>query len=285
MEEQLSLYAVLVPGFASGVILLAGWRPWQKKGAVSGAWAPGVAVGAGFLLARTGFADWSWPGFWPVGAEDRLAYLVLVASALSVVPGRLWLRLIFSVLTPQLLVVGKIGDSWSLAEKALVLGVLSATTFALWSAMERLAERRRGASVPVIWMVALAGAAIVFERANSISLAQQAGALAACFGAAWVLALWKSPKVSLSGAVPVAMVAWSGLLLGARYYAYPGLALLPTLLLAVAPAAAWAGELPWLRDRPAWIGMAVRLAAVALPVAIAVATAAAAPADPYGDYS
>jgi hypothetical protein len=240
-----------------------------------------VAVGAGFLLARTGFADWSWPGFWPVGAEDRLAYLVLAAAVLSAVPSRLWLRLILSVLTPQLLVVGKIGESWPPAEKALVLGALAATMFAVWSAMERLAERRRGASIPLVWMVALSGAAVVFERANSISLAQQAGALTACFGAAWVLALWRSPKVSLSGAMPVAMVAWSGLLLGAHYYAFPGLALLPTLLLAVAPAAAWAGELGWLRGRPARIRWAVRIAAVALPVAVAVATAAAAPADPY----
>ncbi len=106
------------------------------------------------------------------------------------------------------------------------------------------------------------------------SLAQLCGAVAAMSGASLVVA-WRNGARSLApGATGVVAILLGYLWLeGYLYWEVPPLS---AVLLAVAPAGAWIGHLPWLQRLVAWQANLVRAAAVALPTLGALAVAVAA---------
>lgn len=167
---------------------------------------------------------------------------------------------------------------WEGAEVAGWLGALSVTLAVVWSAVQPLAVRSAGLSLPLALALLAAGTGGALNLAGSASLAQLAGALGVGTG---VLALvaWRRGAVALGrgGLAPYALLL-GGAILGGRYAAE----LPPSAawVLAGAPLALWAAELcP--AARPRTRGLVRVLLMVAAGGVAAWLAYEPAPANPY----
>ncbi len=259
-----------------------------KKGPAA-PWGAPLAVCLGFLLGRAGFNDWQWPPFPANTSEEWIPYLVVASTLLALIPHLLWLQVVgrvaLSGLAPWLL-FRNISKEWSTGDTILHVGGVGLVWFLLWSLWGGLARRRGGITLPLVLVLTMTGAAVSFERMNSLMLARQAGVLAACFGAAAVLAWWKGREVTIEGAIAPAAMILFGLLANARFVLYTPLRPVATILLATAPVCAWIFEWKPLRERPPRQVFAGRLLVTAIPVAIAVwmAIQDAPEPNPYEDF-
>lgn len=284
-------YAILFPALAAGLVWLISWPVWKRRNAGT----PGHNGGAAALTAGyiTAYAViMSWPPFPPVSASQRMFYLAIVIGFIGLgeawwtrhIATRLTMRLCATALTAGYLLHPLFRHTWGPIEGFLWLAGLTAATVITWASLEKLSERRSGMTLPLaLWLTCALGAGSL-ALAGSTFLGQLAGALAAVFGVAAVIAFWV-PGFSLSsGAVTAFVLLFSGLLWQGLFFAELPLASGPFLLLA--PLAAWVGELPPLAHRPHWKATALPLAAVALTAAIGLAIAVAVfLSTPAADYS
>ena len=263
--------ANVIPVVVGAAILIAAWLPWRHNRPVAGGrWGGAVGFGIAFLMAYLAVEglpqlpareSWHW-----------LFYLVLAAigggTADALVdlprPARWGIWLLLAGAGGWLLPGPWVEHYWlwRLATAGAVLMLLVAC--------DVRADGARGASLPLCFFVAAAGASVILVASYNGKLAQLAGALAATAAASVLLAWWR-PAVSLTrGATAVFAVALPGLLLSGCFQASSAVPAWCFVTAALAPAAIRAGDLGPLRRGRGWKRTAVRVAAVCVPIAVAV---------------
>ena len=259
-------------------LLLWAWRPW---GADTDArrFAPAIAVAFAWVLARTLHAEWpDWP---PPTSADWIPYLALAAGVAGALCTRVWLAWLAAA-------VAAAGPAWFMTRRALENEaiapwfVILAVAVLLLSALswQSLARRRPGPGFALALVLTCTASALALERGVSIAGAEQAGMLAACFGAATLLAFVRPDRARLESAVAPAVAILGALLLNGHLYAE--MPWFVALLLIAAPSAAWAGRFskrPWLR-----FTLATAAVAIVLTAAVALAAEHAPPPNPYESY-
>ena len=284
---KLVLLGLVLPVVVCAAALIGAWRPWRPGAPIAGGlWAGAVALGAGFVPAFLA-AD-PWPDLPPHVTWHWIAWLAVVAAAVGAADGlhrwplrvRLSAGLALAAGCGWLLVGDWVTHAWAWrGATAVVIAVLLAT-------LNASAGRHQGASVPLSMCLAALGASIVLVLSGNAKLAQLVGALAACLGAAVVLAWWR-PEVSLArGGVTVMAVLLPGLVLSGYFLSWSEIAPWVFVLAAIAPAFVWlSGFLP-LDRLPPWQAATLRVALVALTVAVTVAAAmeGRTPQDPSSPY-
>jgi hypothetical protein len=274
-DPAVLLFGVLLPAVVAGIVLLvsalrARAEPGRER-PVAGA----LACGLAYLAAQTalsGVPDGPWSEnavlllgwvYWTVALAIVLSPLRLGSIARF---GNSLYRALFCILPYHLV---RTDDGARAPFDLLGLATVLAT-FGIWIALERLAARRPGPSLPIALWAACAGCAGVLLLASSAQLAQLAGALAASLGAAAVVALLVRGAHLPSGAIAILAVACAGLLRIASIY---GLSDAACALAAAAFLGPWLGEIPALRARSPRLAGAVAFLGALLPAAGAVAIA------------
>ena len=299
LVEQLFL-GVAVPGGVSAALLLVLLRPWQppaspEDGAGAAPFPVAVAIAAGFA---SGFAVLF--GLPPLPPPETFLWLFWIA-AVSAVPGEAALltkdsaaaRWIVRVVLSGFVVWASVrfkltSDQWTAGGAVPWFLGLGGGLLILWSGIDAVAKRRPGATVPLVFLVTGTGTSLVLLLTGSAKLAQTAGILCACLGAAWVLGLWRSSFTMARGGSAVAVLILAALWMNAYFLGET--TAIQILLLAASPLFAWVGETPAIRGKAPLPATLARLGAVSLPVLAAVALAFlgqdAAGSDPYdyGEY-
>ncbi len=272
MDGPALLFGVLIPALFAGVVLLISARRARAEPSIERPFAGALALGAAFLVAKGGL-DSTPPlpfGADAVGVLGMIFWCVVAAIALAPLRtapviarfGNGFYVALFSILPYHL-----IRDSSKPASAFDASGFATVIlVYALWSSLERLARRRAGPSLPLALWAACAGTAVLLLENRSALQAQLAGSLAAALGAAIVVAFLVRGAHLPTGAIAILALVVSALLRQASLYD------LPTecwVLVAVAFAAPWIGEIPALRRRsPLLAGTAAFLGAL-IPTAIA----------------
>ncbi|MBI1923763.1 hypothetical protein HYR99_05885 [Candidatus Poribacteria bacterium] len=296
---KLFLFGVILPVLVSGVILLLAWRleniaiivrsrplvsgvillllqrPWRRDAQnTGGAWAGGLALGAGYIVGHAGVIGW--PPFPPVEATQWLVYLAIAASAVGLLEARwgrsTWVRwgvrLLLLGMTLWLLLRPMLKHNWGPGEAVAWLAGLGIALLLFWGGLDALVKRLSGVSLPLTLLIVAAGGSVVLGLSGSLLLGQLEGALAAALGVSLVVAWWR-PAMSLArSALPVVTVLLAGLWMAGYFYAQVPAA--SALLLAVAPMAAWVGQIPSMRRAAPWQVNLARAAGVLIPVLLAV---------------
>ncbi len=271
MSQEVLIWGIGVPALLCAAILLAVLRPWQAAAGGTARWAAANAIAAGFAVSFLIVRDWqvSVPPKYP---WEWLAYVaVLAAIALGYgvsVGGRsksAWTGWVFaSGLCAYLIVGTRVDQFW--AWRIVTAGMMVASM----SALDRLQEQSRSGVFPFSIGLAAVAACVVLLEARNDTLAQMAGALAACLGVVAVLAWWR-PTIALGGGgvLVVGMLlpglAMSGYFAGAKLPAWC------FVLAASAPAAYWLTELPVAKRYVAQNPLAFRFGVILGTAVVAVA--------------
>jgi|GEM_PF-1254952 len=295
--EQI-LYGVILPALMMGLVLWVGGRARVGQSGESAEadesdkarmrrWAPplgfGLAFGAAYL-ALVGM-----PQLLPTNAMHWLFYMALVAAGVGVIEAytykkealRLALRIILALVTFRLALGFMVAQHWE--NPWLWLGALTLGSSAIMNVLDRAAEARPGAMLPVVMVLLGAGAAAILMLTGNARIAQMMGALSAAAAAALLIA-WRRPELRLSrGAASVFGFLFSALLAYGYFtsadipafndaLAHPQT--LATLLVAAAPLMLWiSGQYPIKRMAPTRALLA-SAALVAIPLGAAVIVAA-----------
>lgn len=289
-----AVWAALVPAAVAALLLHAAWRPGTRPDAGRQATGPALAFGLAYAAASLGTSG-GLPG--ASSPEGRLLIVAVLAAAIAIaearfaaVPGaRLALQLLGSAAAALLVVQPLITPQrWGVGETALRLVAVTGANVLAWTAIRALAHKERGASLAAGLSLLAASAAAVITLAGLASAGQLAGAMAAALGAAVILLCLRPGAARLQGAAPVlALLIVGHLSVGMLYGEMPAESY---LLLAVAPLALFAVNLPALRRRAAPAALVgVRLLAVAALASAAVAISAQSyfggPAATKGDHA
>lgn len=269
MDELLVAAQGVAPPVVAAFVLAGGLgRRWTS-----------LAIALGLLVAYVLLKEWpALPGSAGIDGTQWLLWFTAAAAVLAtgeavdaagVVPRRLALPLGLGLLGVQpWFVLAHLRARWSVSETALHVGAPAVASVALGLALRRIADRRPGLTVPVVWTCALVVDAFVLLQAGTALLGQLAGSVAAGLGAAAFTRLWRR-DFALGGAHAVTVVAaHAGLLLAGHHFAY---ASNPVALVAaaVAPAGLALGTGP---GRKSWPGVAASFVAMAVAVAAAAFT-------------
>lgn len=286
--ERYGSLGLLVPAALTGVVLLLAWISRQRAETAARGWLGALAFAGPYAFGQAA-AFGALPAFPPRSAEPATFWLALAVGVVSVVESflgeRRWprrlLRFAFPFLVPWLM-LSRLLARREAVELALVVGGVGLALFLVGAAVSAWAERRSGVSVPlVLWWVTAAGSACIL-LSGSVRYAQFAGVLAACLGAAVVVALLRPAFLLGAGAAGVVVV-----LNGCFWIAGHWLSELPgevACLLAAAPLLALLGEagpLARLAPRKALLAR-LALASLALVPAILLAWIQRPPPNPYG---
>lgn len=256
IEQRDILVGVILPGVVALLVLLVGWRPWQRAYPVEeGEWAGPLAIGLAFAAAYAGLQQYFlMPGVDPVDAEalpwptfplpDAKLWLMVLAVPVAIVAGvdsivrrRVWVSLIVAIAATGMFKLLLPRQPWY------VPMVIAGLVWVVGFAADVVAERMRGVAVPVVLWLTAVGAAMVLVDGSSQKLGQYAGALAAAAGAAGVVALLAADGAPLArGGVYAFVTILAGLLAAGHFYG--DVTRFTAIAILVAPAFAWAGELP-----------------------------------------
>lgn len=255
---------VLIPAIAAGAIYLATWK-------LAGSWSVALGLAGGYMAGHAGLSGW--PSFPPADVTDWLFWFAAVGVGFGFLKafcrGPRWIRWlgrgIASAGVPWLLL--RPLSTWSAVERLGGVVALGAALFVFWSLLERLAERRPGASIPLVLWASASGTSAVLLFSASASLGGLCGALAAGLGACVALGWWR-PSLSLArGPIPVVALLLGGLWILGSFYSevsIPG-----AVLLYLAPLSGWIGEVPALQGLAPWKSASIRLAAALIFVGAA----------------
>lgn len=268
---------MIPPALVTGGLLLAAWWRRRAEGEREPLWlTPTVAA-----LAYVGVHASLLGGLnVPRAAADWMPLVALTAGGLGLLawrwkgrPRGLWIvRAAALVGVGLLMSIGKIRQGWPAVTGGGVLLGFLAHSLAAWWALERVALRRGFEGPAVTMLHALAAGQIVALAYYSLKVAQMPTAMAACMGAAGVVALVR-PRFGLArGGVDVpVVVTQAAMLQGWLYSAGEGGRWLPLLLLGVPMAALAAGRAP----APGWKATLLRAGAAGLVAVATIGVAAA----------
>lgn len=286
-----ALFGILLPALVAGITWGAIWKIWNRSAAPisGGTWSGSLAVGLAFIAGYIGTEGW--PGFPPHTAIGWLLFIAIAAMLAGLVeiarfqfpgaratsaPPKLqpicvitWLPVaIFALVvlteTPRKNWIGGMLYIWC-----------GALTLALWlipQAIDLLARRWPGASIPLSLWVWTAGIAASLAVTGSIQYGHLAGILAAVMGAGLVAA-WIKPTIIFAGGAVAALITLGlGFLLCG--YFYSDLPANSALILAASPLILWLGSASFVSNRKPWLAVVMRATFIALPVALALVFAA-----------
>jgi len=266
---------VLIPAVIAAVAWLVSWRLWNRNRlAPHGHWGGAVALALGYAAGYVTLM--SWPPFPANTAMQWLTHLALLTGVVALAEAwwrsRTWLGWAIWTslggLAAWLQFGALVDNTWSATQSTLWIGGLALATAGFCTVLDRLAERRDGASMPLVLWLAVSMASASLLLTGSALLGQLAGSIAGIFGAATVLAWW-APRISLScGAMTVFGLLYVALL--AQGHLYSELPFSSAALLYLAPFAAWLGETNLVREMRAPRGVLVRMGLVAIPAAAGV---------------
>jgi hypothetical protein len=277
--EPVGVAGVLLPLLLSAATLALARRPWRRaQPAAGGLWGGALALGGGYLAGAV--LTSGWPPIPPLERIHWLFFLTAAATLFGVCDalgpwprwGRWTLRLYFLITALWLLLRPvMVNNHWQAVDAAGRLALLCLGGLAFWGALDALADRLPGASLPLTLLIVGTGTALVLALCGGLPWARlEVGvlaALAACLGVAG----W-NPRLSLArGAGAVLMVLLPGMWLLGYFYAEVPLACV--LLLALGALAGWLGQFPGIARLTPWQAVLFRVAAALVPVAWAVARA------------
>ncbi len=268
IEPIWAVTGMVVPALLAAIVLALTIRPWRKSCSIHSmhlGWALAILVGFG-----TGyFVTLGWPHA-PMVAVDYLGLVALIAVVvqlgvnLSNCPS--WVvpiaRSILAIALTPLLLISYIEHSWSASEIVLWLSALCLASVAIQGLMTALSHRA-GRDLPVVLGVCAGAVGL----ANLMSAWETGGQLgltlaAAIFGGA-AIAMLMSCKIAARGVTIVVMPIYLGLLVIGHFY--NSLVGWHAIVLAIAPLAAWVGEIPKLKSKSApWVIAIVRLVCVGI---------------------
>ena len=270
------LYGIILPAVIAGVAWGVAWRVWNRGASpiAGGTWAGALTCALAVSVGYVGL--WGWPGIPPLLAEGWLPFVAVAALLVSLlesfglrsIRSVLWFLLMFGTVW---VLSGPRHSAWKGLEIVGWCAGLSAAMLLICASLELVADHRPGASMPVclwIWTVGIAGA---LASTGSLNYGLLAGMLAAIMGAGLVAA-WIQPRISFARGTVTALTPLSmGLLFCGYFYSeLPGTC---ALILASAPLTTWLGESRFVTRRRPWLGVLMRAALIALPVAVALVIA------------
>jgi hypothetical protein len=263
VDELLAAVKGVAPSIAAAALLVGGLgRGWVS-----------LAVALGLGGAHVALKGW--PGL-PGAGADGVAWIIWSVAAAALLataeqlgalrrPAAPMLGLLLLAVQPWL-VLALLCERWpALTCTAHVALPAVAAVFAA-IALRRVAERRPGLTVPLVWICAFAVDAIVLLQARSALLAQLAGAVAAALGTACCTALWRRGFTLAAAHVVPLVAAHAGLLLAGYHFTYEASAW-ATLAAALAPLGLALGHPRSARRQR----LAVAASAAAMALALAVA--------------
>jgi len=278
------LYTAAVPFGVTLVVLLAAWRPWRRRerSVARGWWAGAAGIGVGFFLAFA-LLDGRPPAWPPSEARHGLFYYVAALTVLGViegllhawVPGAAWLRaeaalLVFAAGLFLLFQSMLKNDAWTPLNAACHLLGMTVLTHAAWASTEVLVLRLPRPAGPLVLATFSGAVALVIMLSGSVVYGRLAGALAVAVLAAALLAP-AAPRLSVArGGVTVVIPATLAILLLARYYVEPGVAVRNGALLLSSLVLPWAATIRPLRRRRPWVRTVIALVLAAVPAGVAV---------------
>lgn len=278
------LFGILIPAVVAGSVLGIGWKVWERSASsqVNGKWSGAIAVAGAFLAGF--FLLAGWPGFPPKFAEGWLPLIAVMAAAAGLIVAR-WPRVQLS--TPFLLIFVMPRGGWSDGQSAFwIIAAILVGMPLIIEALEIVATKRPGASIPLALWIWAAGSAVALAATGSLKYGQFAGTLAAAMGAGVVIA-WIYPRISFASGAASALYTLVGTLLMLGYF-YSELPAIPALILAIAPLVLLIGETNIVTLRAPWLGATLRALLIAAPVAAAILIAVwpqlNAAKNPYGGY-
>ncbi len=269
----------LGPAAIAGFIWLVSFRLWRRKTIrESGHWGGAVAIGAGciagyvFLLGA--------PPLMPDDAIDWLPHVAFIIMLAGL--GQRWwggkpftfvpVLFILSATVFSIQFQNRIRFDWQGTEIVFWLaGLSAATALCAWN-LERLADRRAGASMSLAMLVWCASGSVLLMLSGSILLGRLMGALAAVSGTAVLLSWWNKGFTLTQGAMPVLAVLYGSLLAQGYFYAETPAA--SAVLAGAAPFALWYGERRKIFYSPPYKAAVKRMLYIAVPMGIALAMAA-----------
>ncbi|MEM8835818.1 MAG: hypothetical protein AAGD00_08360 [Planctomycetota bacterium] len=317
MSIELALKVVVAPALVIVVGLVLVWRVWragepgwsvsarteasgrtdalrqgQRWGGASAVVLSGVVLAVAYALGLA-LVENQMPKLPPHVAEHTLFWLALLGALAGLLEMPRALPWTVRLLTRY--AIAAIGV-WLITRRKLEMGAWDERTTAIavagatlgvvvwWSVLDVLANRVRGAAVPVI-VAGLAGASapLLIFHASWVGGGNLAGVLGSAFGALALIAAWRRDVTMGPGGAAVAGLVFPGLLWTAWLWGYFD-AWQWTLLIAMLASVllAFVMDLPRLRDMPALWREMIRVTLVAVPAtAIAVWAVAAAPLDEY----
>ena len=141
-----------------------------------------------------------------------------------------------------------------------------------WIAMEALALRVRGITLPFLLSGVAGAGALVLGNNGAQQFAEIEGGVAVLLLVIALLGLWlKHLSLGGGGVLACAVIVLGLLVCG---YLYADVKWIDVALVAIAALFAWGGELPGIRSRPAWQRFGVRFVLVVIVVSIAAVPAA-----------
>jgi hypothetical protein len=298
LQKTIAL-GVLPPALLTGIVLLVSWW-WKRLPAAQadrGALVPPTFANTkgerlwlaplvfaicyvgvhhfllgGVRLVPTAAADWM-P--WVAALAGTLGMLARVARMPTIVRW-IWRALVAGVIA-YALARTKLARGWESSEAALTMGGFVLHTLLAWWLLERVADRTRGVSGPIVLMLYATGASQLLALAYySLRLAQMPTVMAAVMGAAMVVAMLRPRFTLASGGVHVVLLVSNAAFFSAVLF--PGNAILPRVfpwILLASPLLAAAVDLipeggPRLTWLSGWKRTLLRVALAFIPVAIAI---------------
>jgi hypothetical protein len=274
--EPVGMAGVLVPFLLSAGVMVLAWR--RHAPIAGGLWGGALALGAAYLAGAVVIGDWP-----PIPPGERIHWLFYLAvgatgfglcEALGSWPawGRWSLRLYFVFTAVWLLLRPlMVNEQWEVWASFVRLGGICLAGLAFWGALDALAQRLPGVSLPLCLMAVTSGTALVLALSGALPWARLEVTLLAALGGSLLVA-WFNPRLRLArGASAVLVAVLPGIWLLGFFYAEVSLGCV--LLLALGTLAPWLGQHPWITRRAPWQAVFFRVAVVLLPVAWAVARA------------
>jgi hypothetical protein len=258
---------------AVALVAMLGTRSWRRDVDLAG-WGATIAILGGFVAA---FAHaLGFPTIPPTTGQGWLLWLMvpvlivaLIQSGVRSPPFAIASAAVV-LLTMPWLILRRLAESQP-RETWPWIGAVAVGAVGWWYAMDALARRVRGASLPLLLagVTGLAGLSII--NAHSQWLGAVTGSMAIPL-LIIALAGGRARGTALTGGAMLALgVLFLGMLLCARFFA--DLTVRDFVLLALAPLAASAGELPGLGKADSWKRVAVRTISVLIVLALPAATA------------
>jgi hypothetical protein len=275
------IWGFVVPALLVAVALGAAWRPWNRSGDINGRWIAAPAIGAAFGIA---FWHLQEQPAWPPGNGSVLTwifYFALCAALLGLLEAIFhppkWLALVVIVifwrLAVRTLISPQIPRLISPTAAEMWIDLASITAAVWWLAMESLAERAPGITVPLVLGIIATGTALTLLSWHILISAMLAGAVGTFCGAAFVIAAWHRRMCLGAGGVTALVILLLAVMVHAFFYTpdtFSSSQYALTAILLASPLLALAGDLPGVRNwKPGW-----RLIARVIPVILAVGTVA-----------